>query len=124
MPDSRYTLMTVREVVQLLRNGVYKVDGDGTVLRAWTGKEDRPVKPYKGNEEGHLFVRLYHNKKRKTCAVARLVWMATTLQPIPWNFEIHHQDEDVTNNRWSNLYCLHKLDHRKYHYGADDSVPF
>lgn len=67
------------------------------------------------NEGGYLFVRIYCNRKVKTIALAKLVWLSVVLRPVPNGFEIHHRDTDNTNNTWGNLFCLHELDHRKLH---------
>lgn len=113
-------MLTNRDIIKLLRHKVYAIDPDtGTVSQGWG--DFKTLRPYVGNKEGHLFIRLYFGGKRKTIAVSRLVWMAVTLCPIPPEFEIHHRDEQPDNNNWRNLLCYHKLDHRKIH---DHDVPF
>ena len=44
----------------------------------------------------------------------RYVWMCEN-GPIPKGYEIHHKDFDKSNNHISNLVCLSKSEHSKYH---------
>lgn len=116
MPRPR---LSQSDILSLLSSGAYQVDLDtGAVY----GRSGRLLKSFVGNPEGHLFIRLYDQGKEKTIAVSRLVWMARTRRTIPKNFEIHHQDQNVQNNHWRNLYCLYEDDHRKLH--GFDEVPF
>lgn len=118
--------LTTRDILAILRSGVYQVDLEsGTVSR-----NGRELTPY-ANEDGYLFVQLYHEQKRKTISVSKVVWMAGSGRSVPRGFEIHHRDRNPENNWWSNLFALHNTDHRKLHNGADlleddfdDEVPF
>ncbi len=122
----RYTArMTEAEILGLLQRGVYRVDAEtGTVY----GHRGEAVTPFE--KDGRLFVRLYFQGNRKRIiALPRLAWMARTGRTVPAGFEIHHRDVDPKSNAWTNLFCLHELDHRKLHDGADllqqeDPVPF
>lgn len=119
-------IMSIKEVVQLLKLNVYHIDTECGVVTNQKGKQ---LTPYVGNDEGHLFIRIYHTfdsvKKVKTIAVHRLVWMVVTQQPIPYGFEIHHRDEDTKNNAWDNLLCVHALDHKKLHgVVTEEEIPF
>lgn len=127
MPDKQYKeRLTDRDILKLLHLGRYKVDLDTGEVFQGNGK---PLKAYEGNEEKHLWVRLYGFKKRKAIAVHRLVWLAGAGRPIPKGFQIHHRNLDTQDNRWSNLFCLHERDHRKLHSGPggdliDEDIPF
>lgn len=118
-------VLTDDELISLLADGFFVVDGDkNSVLRRVTEKMYEPVKyrPLKvmhrqnpQHSRPSLQVRLYFRSKRRYIEFHRLVWMATTLCPIPAGWEIHHRDEDQESNGWRNLFCLHKLDHAKLH---------
>jgi len=55
---------------------------------------------------------------------------------IPEGWEVHHEDEDKTNNSFVNLFCLHPEDHKKVHgkwnkwsesdaeFAGEDDIPF
>lgn len=121
----KFSVMTSQEVLGLLRSGTYRVDVEtGGVF----GRKGEPVTPYASGSKGYLFVRLYAvirgQRKTKTIAVQRLVWMAATGEPIPAGFEVHHEDEEVQSNGFENLLCLHRLDHRKKHRASEEPVPF
>ena len=79
---------------------------------------------YIGNEQGHRYLRVYGSRKYKAIAEHRAVWMMTTNSVIPYGWEIHHIDGDVTNNLFDNLMCLHHLDHDKFHKAYTREVPF
>jgi hypothetical protein len=113
-------VMTPREVLAAIRAGLYAVDADtGSV----TNRRGKPV-AFVVKPSGRRFVRLYVRGKVKAIAVARLVWMSVAGRTIPKGFEIHHRDEDNSNDAWNNLICLHALDHLKVHAATDDEVPF
>lgn len=77
------------------------------------------------DEDGYAFVRIHSGKKRKNISVSKLVWMWMTRCLVPNGFQIHHRDEDRTNNSWPNLICLHQLDHRKFHTKEEmEEIPF
>jgi hypothetical protein len=120
--DRRYpSLLTAKEILQLLKDRVYAVDpATGKVTRP--GPNGREVTPFLDGY-GRKFVRLYARQKRPAIAVARLLWMSVTLQTIPRNFEIHHKDEVCGMDSWSNLVCLHRLDHLKEHQTTEE-IPF
>lgn len=118
-------VMTLRDVLYLIRKGIY-TERDGVIY----GRLGKVVVPFtsrkkNGEQDRKKHVRLYYNHKRKAIRVSRLVWMIHTKRTIPKGFEIHHVDEDSDNDRWENLMCLHHLDHRKVHQLPDlDEVPF
>lgn len=112
--------MNQRDILRAIRVAYVVCTDTGAVRRR---ANNRPVRPYVANDEGHLYVRLYFMGRRKSMAVHRLVWMAATGVTIPYGFEIHHRDEDTQNNQFSNLLCLHRLDHQKFHENVVE-VPF
>lgn len=120
MTDSNYKLMNQKDILQTIRKGIYAVNITTGTVNNVSGKE---LSFYQA-EDGHLFVRLYHNGKRKAIAVHRLVWMCATKSTIPKDYEVHHIDGDPTNNTFENLMCVHKLDHRKFHRALLNDVPF
>lgn len=117
-------VLTQKQILKLLKAGVYFVDedpckepgGQPILVRA-----SREVGKW-FYEDGRAWVRLYWQGRRKMILFARLVWMSRTLCVVPKDFEIHHDDLDRRNDRWDNLICLHKLDHRKVHEHED--LPF
>ena len=60
-------------------------------------------------------------KRRRVCR-NKLVWMAGAKKVLPEGFEIHHVDEDPTNDCWSNLVAVFAFDHSKFH--INEEPPF
>ncbi len=111
-------LLTQREIVRLLKHKYYVVD-DETAQVLGPGRKE--ITPFE--DDGRLFVRLYWCNKRRAISLSRLVWLSITLQPIPPKFEVHHRNENTSDNSWSNLLCIHKLDHQKLHKETEE-IPF
>lgn len=117
--------LTDREILKLFKEGKYRADiEEGHIY----GKHGKLVVDY--NSSGYGFVRLFAQPKRRAIMLSRLIWMIAVNSMIPKNFEIHHRDEDINNNSFENLYCLHNKDHQKLH-GRDlkkeenlEDVPF
>lgn len=128
MPHSRYNKkLTAKEIIKLFDNGFYTVDLFLGLL--YSGKTEEELFTYEGNDEGHLFVRLYKAPKMITTAVSRIIWIIGNRLAIPKDFEIHHKDLDVKNNCFNNLYALSKIDHKKLHNNnlilkQDEEIPF
>lgn len=57
-----------------------------------------------------------------TIMYSRLIWMIGTGEKIPANYEIHHINEDHSNNAFSELICVHHIDHAKLHNKYADNV--
>ena len=98
---------------------------NGEVYRNRRGKLS-PVFRFPANEEAHFYVRLYHHNKSKAMAIHRLVWMVGTGSCIPEGWEVHHRNKNTQDNWFTNLFCLHPVDHRKLHAGdlIEDPTPF
>ena len=105
-------ILTDHEILALIGAGVYRIDLETGNIE---GPNRQSLATYTGNPEGHQFVRLYWNQKRKTIAVQRLVWLAGIGEPLPPKYEVHHINLDVQDNRFENLIAIHPVDHRKVH---------
>jgi len=127
MPDNRYTSrLTDRDIYRLFKKGRYTANLETGEIFLASGK---PVATYIGNNEGHLYLRLYGFKKRRATAVHRVIWILGAKQSIPKGFEVHHRNKITSDNRWTNLFCLHRRDHAKLHDGpggdlVDEGIPF
>ncbi len=118
---------TIEDVSRWLNAGIFVVT-ESKVFKIGGRELSQRVNNRRGMEDGDPRVDLQHEKKRRSCHVSQLVWMQETRQPIPSGFEIHHFDENPHNNSFSNLICVHKLDHLKFHsageVGLDPEIPF
>jgi hypothetical protein len=113
MPDAACSKMTQKELLEIIQLGIVSVDlqtgnviKNGHILKnfCFPGKNfDRPL------------VRIYHCAKLIRILVHQIVWIAGTGREIPPGFEIHHMDEDPTNNKFENLICVSRADHMKLH---------
>lgn len=117
------SLLSQWEILTAIKSGKYRVCT--TSGNVYNGR-GRIITPF--TTHGRVWVRLYFRRKRKAIGVSRLLWMQETGDIIPANFEVHHMDQDETNNSWENLLCIHKSDHRKLHNGSevngDEMIPF
>lgn len=118
--------MTDDEVLYLLNHGIYIVD---KVTAEVIGSRGFKIRPTPEKEGEYLFVRLFsfdgEIKRFRKIALHRLVWMSVTKELIPAGWEVHHRDEDKGHNAWSNLICVHRLDHEKFHpYNENEPIPF
>lgn len=130
MPRNQYSKMTKKQVISLFKKGIYSVDLEtGVVLDRY----HRPLSPQSnenfGKGTGHYYNKLYYTDETGRYAtnlyVHQIVWMFGTLHVIPYKWEIHHLKEEHEVPYWnafSNLICLHKIDHLKFHKTED--VPF
>lgn len=125
MPRNKYKPMTKREIIKLFRKGVYRVDLDTGEVFNGRGRKIKARRSHSALR--HWRVDLYDGETGKfaTPFLHQVVWMFGTMHPIPKGWEVHHRDEDVDNNTFNNLICLHTLDHLKFHYTEElDDVPF
>ena len=122
MPKKGYTdKLTHKEVIRLFDYGKYIVLPDEGLVCSGKGK---PLYTFTGDRSAAKWVRLFDMPKVRAMPVAHCIWIYMTRTPIPKKFQIHHRNLDMTDNRWCNLYCLHKLDHEKLHSsaGVDDLI--
>lgn len=107
--ERRYAKLTEDIVLDLLAQDRIRVDlCSGRIFKqrklgkVWTDRwiELRQT-PDKKN--GHLFVDIKHNGGRRWLAVHRLVWMAANGRVIEEGYDVHHCNEDNTDNAATNL---------------------
>jgi hypothetical protein len=117
-----------KEIIQLFRDGFYKVDLEKGIV---IGKSGKPLKPKMGGRtKQYLKIRMYHEGRVRELPLAHAVWLAGSMRDIPEGFEIHHKDTNLEHNWWTNLFCLFELDHRKLHNGhklldePEEETPF
>ena len=111
---------SIEDVLSWLEEGVFVIE-DGKVFKGDKELTVRIAKRKRMNE-GDPRVDLFHNKQMRSTLVSHLIWMSRTMKPVPEGFQIHHKDEDPTNNDFDNLVCVHPLDHIKLH--KQEEVPF
>ena len=91
-------------------------------------KDGRQLSQYERKRKrctvGDQCVKICHEGSKYTWAVSHLCWMFFTRSPIPDGFQIHHVDEDCTNNLFDNLICIHERDHDKLHHTITTDTPF
>lgn len=104
--------LTIPEVLECLRRNLYSVDLERGIIYRRNGK---PLHTEPDKNRGALHVRIWFGGRRRMCPVAALVWMVGANDVVPPNYEVHHRDENILNNSWENLVCLHKSDHHKIH---------
>jgi hypothetical protein len=107
------SLAQVGKVIGVTRQAVYEAFRvRGYVMRK---KKFLPVYVYNGRKFTINHNGYYRSTDRKgTHLLHRYVW-ETERGAIPDSWDIHHIDEDKTNNKINNLECLPKAEHtRKY----------
>ena len=121
MPWKRYSgRLTQHHILQLFRSGAYQLDGQVVI-----GKRGTPITVNtSGRYSEYKCVRLYGFGRYINIPVHKLVWMVNRGIPIPKGFDVHHVDEDPSNNAFENLVLVFSLDHPKLHASADNEVPF
>ena len=115
--------VTRQEVLDWLQEGAFTIS-DGEVYTRAGRKLVQRINNRRRCEHGDPRVDLKYLGKRKSMHVSHLVWMWHTSATIPDGWEVHHRDEDPTNNNFENLLCLHPIDHAKMHPGTKDDTPF
>ena len=119
-----YSLASKNQLLGWMVLGIVKVveSEEGVKVLKWTGFPDNDFKELtqrinkrsRSNRGGNR-VDVRYQGYRISIHVSHLVWMSHTEQLLPPGYEIHHKDEDPTNDRWENLIALHPLDHLKFH---------
>ncbi len=123
MSNKIYQTATIEQVSDWLNRGLFYLRGDRVFK--YTGKElmQRGSTRRRSNHVDPR-VDLFCEGFRKSIHVSQLVWMANTRIAIPKGFEIHHRNEDPSDNSWDNLLCVHLTDHSKIHATDLEGVPF
>lgn len=103
-----------------------QVDENGSTVVSKGGKElAQRINTRRRMNDGDARVDICFDKKKLSINVSHLVWMFYTNCVIPEGWEIHHRNEDPTDNSFNNLICVHPIDHRKLHAVKDEEeVPF
>jgi len=120
----------VADVLQWMNTGIIEVVGDVIYKNHKNGDRcelSRRRTKRKGMSDGDWRVDLAVGKVRRSMMVSQVVWMWNTRCEIPKDFEIHHIDENFDNNAFSNLICVHMIDHQKFHQMdgvGDEETPF
>lgn len=67
------------------------------------------------NGDGRGRVVLYKDKKRRTMSYPKFLWWKEKGELIDDNQEIHHRNEDFTDNRLDNFVVMTRKEHRRRH---------
>lgn len=116
-------MVTKQEILKWLRRNVFIVV-DGEVYTRTGRKLKQRINKRRRCEHGDPRVDLCYKGKRISIHVSHLVWMSNTDCVLPDGFQVHHRDEDPTNNNFENLIAVHPLDHTKLHAGVEEEIPF
>jgi hypothetical protein len=119
----RVTKVTKQEILDWLLDGAFSV-ADGQVYSRSGRQLVQRINKRKGCEHGDPRVDLCYCNKRASINVSQLVWMWNTKSVVPDRFEIHHRNEDPTDNDFNNLLALHPIDHGKLHAAEEEETPF
>jgi len=112
------SIETVFRWFEEFEEGVFQVLADPIEVYKGERKLAQRINLRQRMDDGDARVDLWHEGLRRSCHVSQLVWMVNAGMPIPKGFEIHHLNEDIHDNHFANLVCVHSLDHAKLH-GAD-----
>lgn len=114
-----------RELLQVLM-ARYVVDVEnGDVLSLRTGKPLSRMNPaVYGGKTCRDCVRIAVGGRRRNVTIARAVWMVSRGSVVPERCEIHHMNEDSSDNRDVNLVCVHEADHGLVHKLLSGNCPF
>lgn len=77
--------------------------------------------PYRG-KDGRDRVILYKNRKRRTMSYPKFLWWKEKGELIKDNEQIHHDDENVQNNKIDNFIKTNKHDHMSFHINPPEKV--
>lgn len=115
MPRPAYKeRLTNEELIELFNQGKYYADLQTGLI--YSEKTECEVFTYNGSRTGNYrWIRIYDQPKHRTIAVAHIIWMVGSQCSIPKGWQIHHKDTNESNNCFSNLICLHPIDHQKVH---------
>ena len=117
-------MVAKKDILKWLRKGAFFIAEDGEVYTSEGRKLAQRINKRKRCTHGDPRVDLCHEGKRTSIHVSHLIWMWNTNCVLPDGFEVHHRDEDPTNNNFDNLIAVHPLDHGKLHAEVKEEVPF
>lgn len=120
--ERKYTQLTMRMLLQLIRDGRITADFERGVVfkerkcgKVWTGQwvelssrlcgEGRGIRAGDRNRGARQYrhVVICHANYRIETGVHRVVWMVYHKERIPKGYDIDHRDNDTANNAISNL---------------------
>ena len=116
-------MVTKQEILEWLQDGTFTI-ADGKVYTSSGRELTQRINKRKRCEHGDPRVDLCYGGQRVSVHVSHLIWMWHTDCVLPDGFQVHHRDEDPTNNSFDNLIAVHPLDHEKLHANAEEEVPF
>ena len=121
---NRKRMTDTREVILgWLQEGMFTI-ADGQVFSRSGRQLVQRINKRRRCDHGDPRVDLVCQGKRVSVHVSHLVWMWGTNTVLPAGWEVHHRDEDCTNNDFSNLIAVHPIDHAKLHALCEEEIPF
>lgn len=118
---SNYKQASFEDIVSWINNGEFILKNSRIYKRKKVSNRNILVElqgrssPRNRSDTSDIRFDIRSKGRRKTVFLHQFVWMFHTRYPIPDGFEVHHVDEDNTNNDFSNLVLLHPVDHTKIH---------
>lgn len=127
MPRKYYTTgLTHDEILEAFEEGRYSANLETGEVFGANGKRLRLGRH--GRQCERYCVALFYKGKTIHIPRAKLIWIVGTHSEVPAGFQIDHDNEDPTDDRFDNLICLHKIDHgkraRQRHGVTEEPVPF
>lgn len=87
MAKRTYSPLSDREILDLFRQGIYRVEG--AVIFSRNGKPLTVEKDF--HKTPYLKVRIYHQNKRKGIMLHKLLWMIHHNRTVPQGHQLHHR---------------------------------
>lgn len=105
------SLDQVAKEIGVTRQAVYKAFRQrGLKMR---GKNFKPIQYYDGIKFTLRPSGYYASTGKKRIQMHRYVWEKEAMVKIPPGFDVHHINNDKSDNRFENLECLSKSDHTR-----------
>lgn len=121
MPKKDYReKLTRQEVLDLFNQGNYIADIETGKVYSRKGKE---LYTFSSKRSPNLWVRIFKHPGYRCTPIAHIIWMVGTGFVVPDGWEVHHRNLNPLDNRFTNLLCVHPLDHDKLHAELEE-VPF
>jgi hypothetical protein len=121
--------ITDRVIVDLMLRGVIEIRNEFTLPEVYTNGKLRKLE---FNEQGgrrrisggsRWRINIKHGGHQRRILLSRLLWLWYFLD-IPPVHEIHHCNENGTDDRIGNLACWHVDQHKLHHYGESNDADF